>query len=277
MGTASQLAALARDAGYEMQVAGIPKTIDNDIVETDHTPGYGSAARFFACAARDIGADNEALPGQVEFLEVLGRNSGWLVAATSLARYEPDDPPHLIYFPEVPLLEDRLLADIDRVYSQLGRCMVAVCEGQLDETGNAFGADLREGSRGTLAMNLAHRLALLVSARLKLRTRSEKPGLLGRASAAFVSEADWNESRLCGQAAVEAVTGGVSGAMVALRRENTPAYAVTTRMVPLEKVALAERLFPEEWRDASGLMTKFRAFAEPLAGSIPSHRRLALG
>src|SRR6185369_8751498 len=171
---------IARAAGASMQVIGVPKTIDNDLMETDHTPGYATCARFFACAVRDIGADNRALPGQVEFLEVLGRNAGWIVAATSLARRDPDDAPHLIYFPELPLPLEKLLDDVDRVYRRLGRCVVAVCEGQLDEKGQAFGADERAGSRGKLAMNLAHRLAMLTSERLKLRSRSEKPGLLGR-------------------------------------------------------------------------------------------------
>src|SRR6185437_11859951 len=100
METARQLWSLAQESNRELQVIGIPKTIDNDLMETHHTPGYGSAARFFACAARDIAADNRALPGQVEFIEILGRNVGWLAAATSLARRDPEDAPHLIYFPE---------------------------------------------------------------------------------------------------------------------------------------------------------------------------------
>jgi ATP-dependent phosphofructokinase / diphosphate-dependent phosphofructokinase len=275
MGTASQISVAARAAGYELNVVGIPKTIDNDIAETDHTPGYGSAARFFAAAARDIGADNAALPGQVEFLEVLGRNAGWLVAATSLARRDADDPPHLIYFPEVRLPLEKLVEDVDRVYTRLGRCVVAVCEGQLDETGDCFGADVREGSRGALAMNLGHRLAMLTAEKLRLRTRSEKPGLLGRSSSAFISTTDWEESRICGVAAVEAAHRGESGTMVALRRRPSSPYETYTQLVPLELVALVERLFPEEWRDGDAGMRKYRAYAEPLTGSVAGTARLA--
>src|ERR1039457_6678528 len=95
--------------------------------------GVPTAARFFACSARDIGADNRALPGQVEFMEVLGRNTGWLVAATALARRDPDDAPHLIYLPETRLPLAQLVDDVDRIYRRLGRCVVTVCEGQLDE------------------------------------------------------------------------------------------------------------------------------------------------
>src|SRR5205085_12285406 len=100
MDTAMRVEQFAASAGYELRVVGIPKTIDNDLMETDHTPGYGSCARFFAHAVRDIGADNRGLPPPIEVVEVLGRNVGWVVAATALARHREDDPPHLIYFPD---------------------------------------------------------------------------------------------------------------------------------------------------------------------------------
>ena len=276
MGTALQIVEAARDCGQELRVIGIPKTIDNDLAETDHTPGYPTTARFFAAAVRDIGADNRALPGQVEFVEVLGRNAGWLVAATSLARYHPDDAPHLIYFPEAPLPLDQLLTDVDRVYRRLGRCVVAVCEGQLDERGESFGADVREGSRGRLAMNLGHRLAVLVSQHLKLKTRSEKPGLLGRAWWGEHPQLDRAESRLCGQAAVRAVCQGVSSAMVTLLREEGAEYAISTGLAPLERVALVERLFPAAWRNPSGndVLPQFRDYAAPLVGPIAHYETL---
>ncbi|HUS04873.1 MAG TPA: diphosphate--fructose-6-phosphate 1-phosphotransferase, partial [Bryobacteraceae bacterium] len=214
MGTADRIARLCSDQKFEIQIVGIPKTIDNDLMETDHSPGYASTARFFACAARDIGAENLALPGQVEILEVLGRNTGWVAAATALARKKPDDAPHLIYFPEEPLPLERFLADVERVYRRLNRCVVCVCEGQLDEKGEVFGADTRPGSRGKLAMNLAHRLALLITQQLKIRARSEKPGLLGRSTSLTIVQRDWEEARLCGNAAVQAAIAGHGGSMI---------------------------------------------------------------
>lgn len=270
MGTAFQLHSAARQIGYDLHVIGIPKTIDNDLFETDHTPGYASAARFFASAVRDIGADNRALPGQVEFIEVLGRNVGWLVAATSLARKQPDDAPHLIYFPEERLPLEKLLADIDSVYSRLNRCVVAVCEGQLDEKGEPFGADVRSGSRGSLAMNLAHRLAVLVGQRLKLRARSEKPGLLGRSNSAFVAYNDWNEAYLAGKAAVEAALHGEFGKMVTLLRESARPYRMQTGLTDLERVAFRERPFPPEWRmpGAAGVSDAFVEYVAPLIGEL---------
>jgi len=257
-------------------VIGIPKTIDNDLVETDHTPGYPTTARFFAAAARDIGADNRALPGQVGFLEVLGRNTGWVAAATAIARHEPDDAPHLIYLPEWPLPLARLLDDVDRVFRRLGRCVVAVCEGQRDERGEPFGADVRAGSRGTLASNLGHRLSLLVQQHLKIRARSEKPGLLGRSSCAERPRLDWDEARMCGAAAVRAACAGVSGQMVTIVRQPGPAYASTTGLAPLERVAFQERGFPPEWRSPAGndVMPGFLDYILPLTGPVPGYPRL---
>ena len=267
---------IAREAGGSLQVIGIPKTIDNDLMETDHTPGYASAARFFACAVRDIGADNRALPGQVEFVEVLGRNAGWIVAATSLARHDPDDAPHLIYLPELRLPLEKLLDDIAGVYRRLGRCVVAICEGQLDEQGEPFGADAPPGSRGKLAMNLAHRLAMVTSERLKVRARSEKPGLLGRCWWSEEPKLDRTEARLCGASALRAAIQGETRVTVTLVREPGSEYRVSTGLAPLEKVASTERLFPAEWRNAAGndVTAAFREYVSPLVGPVPQYVQL---
>jgi 6-phosphofructokinase 1 len=264
---------IASAAGDRLSVIGIPKTIDNDLLETDHTPGYATTARFFACAVRDIGADNRALPGQVEFVEVLGRNAGWLVAATSLARHDDDDAPHLIYLPETRLRLEKLLDDVDDVYRRLGRCVVAVCEGQLDENGEAFGADERSGSRGKLAMNLAHRLAMLTTQRLKLKARSEKPGLLGRCWWSEEPHLDRREAEMCGTAAMRGAVESQTRKMVTLVREPGPEYRVSTGLVPLGKVATGERLFPEEWRSSNGAGAEdaFRSYIAPLVGEIPHY------
>ncbi len=271
MGAAARIA-----VGSGVQVIGIPKTIDNDLTHTDHTPGYATAARFFACAARDIAADNRALPGQVEFIEVLGRNTGWLVAATALARRDPDDAPHLIYLPETRLPLAQLLDDVDRVYRRLGRCVVAVCEGQLDENGQPFGADVRPSSGRPLAMNLAHRLAMLVTEKLNLRARSEKPGLLARSGAAYFSQLDWDEARLVGEAAVRAAVSGESGVMMTLERDPGSLYSIRCGMAPLAAVASAERPFPAEWRNAAGndITSAFVDYAEPLLGLIERYKFL---
>jgi 6-phosphofructokinase len=271
MDTALRIAQHAREARYELQVIGIPKTIDNDLCVTDHTPGYASTARFFACAARDVGEDNRSLPSPVCVLETLGRNAGWIVAATSLARHDDDDAPHLIYFPERRLSLDRIAADVERVYRRLGRVVVAVCEGQLDGDGQPFGADVdRAGSAAhRLASNLGHTLARLLSEKLGIRARSEKPGLLGRCCGLAVP-LDRAEALACGRAAAVAAEEGHTEVMIALRRDSS------TFLAPLESVARVERLLPGEWIHPEGndVTATFRDYAAPLVGEVAGWPRL---
>lgn len=267
---ASQVARAAAAAGYELRVIGIPKTIDNDIAGTDHTPGYASCARFFAHAVRDIGADIRALPGRVTFVETLGRNAGWIVAATALARQREDDAPHLIYLPERPVSADTICGDAERVYRRLGYAVVAVCEGLTNERGEPFGADMlpRDGFGRQLAGNLAHTLSRIVGGRTGLKTRSEKPGLFGRSSAGYVSGIDRAEARMCGRAAVAAAAAGESGRMVTLVREPGGDYRCTTGLAPLDEAAFAERLFPAEWIAGAGVEPAFIEWARPLIGTV---------
>jgi 6-phosphofructokinase 1 len=272
MDTALRIARHARGAHYGLQVIGIPKTIDNDLCVTDHTPGYASTARFFACAARDVGEDNRSLPSPVCVLETLGRNAGWIVAATSLARRREDDAPHLIYLPERRLSLDRIAADVERVYRRLGRVVVAVCEGQLDDGGRPFGADVdRAGNEAQrLASNLGHTLARLLSEKLGIRARAEKPGLLGRCCGEFATPLDRQEAFACGRAAAVAAAAGESGVMVALRRDSS------TFLTPLETVARVERRLPADWihPDGHDVLPAFREYAAPLVGEIRGWPRL---
>ena len=260
-----------------LRVIGIPKTIDNDIAGTDHTPGYGSTAWFFACAVRDIGEDVRALPGRVSIVEIMGRYAGWLTAATAFARANPDDPPHLIYLPERPLSMAQFLADVESVFRRRGTVVVAACEGQKDEHGQPLGDLMRpDGFDRQLSGNLGHTLAQFLIRELKLNARSEKPGLLGRSSMAFISEVDRREAYLCGQAAVRAALEGRTDAMVSLVREPGPEYRVTTGLAPLAEVAAAERLFPLEWIAPEGndVMPEFLEYARPLLGPMQYHARL---
>jgi 6-phosphofructokinase 1 len=267
MRTALELRGYAGQAGFELQTIGIPKTIDNDLMVTHHTPGYASTAYFFACAAREAGIDNSALPSPICVLETLGRNAGWIVAATSLARAA-----HLIYFPERPLSADRIAGDVEAVYRKLGRVVIAVCEGQRDENGQVFGADVDrpDSVAHNLASNLGHSLARMLTAKLGLRARAEKPGLIGRSCGLFVRERDRREAYACGQAAARAAKAGENGVMVALDE------AGGTFLAPLESVAGKERLFPLEWITPGGndVTDEFRRWAEPLVGAVPGWETL---
>ncbi len=278
MGTAMRVEQYARDCKYELQAIGIPKTIDNDLLETDHAPGYGSAARFFACAARDAGEDNRSLPSPISILEVLGRNAGWVAAATALARHAPDDAPHIILLPERRVSLDAIAAEAEKVYRRLGRVFIAVCEGQRDERGLTFGADLdRAGSAvHELASNLGHTLARALTAKLGVRARAEKPGLVGRSCGLFVSVADRKAAFLCGVEAAAAAIRGETGAMIAIRRECSDPYQSSAFLAPFASVAGLERLLPDDWIAENGMDVtgEFLAYAEPLAGPIPPWRRL---
>jgi 6-phosphofructokinase len=278
MDTAWRLGRFASEAGYEMRVIGVPKTIDNDLAGTDHTPGYPSCARFFAHAVRDVGEDNRALPPPIEIMEILGRNTGWVVAATALARHYEDDPPHLIYFPESGVSAGQLCADAERVYRRCGRCLIAVCEGQTDERGGWFGAELNNlpGARDPLPANMGQVLAKLIWSGTGLRARAEKPGLLGRSCAALASEIDREESWRCGAAAVRAAVEGHTGEMVSLQRLPGSPYQSATTLVPLESVAGKERRFPLEWMAAgrNDVTPEFLEWARPLIGRVEPYVRL---
>jgi ATP-dependent phosphofructokinase / diphosphate-dependent phosphofructokinase len=276
MEMALKLSHVCRSAGYEASVIGIPKTIDNDLFGTDHTPGFASAARFFVHALRYIGADNRSLPG-ITVVEVLGRNAGWLAASTLLARQEPDDAPHLMYLPERRLPFAQLASDVERVYRKLGRVVVAVCEGQLDEQGEPFGADTRIASAAPLALNLAHVLSMRLSKSLGISARSEKPGLLGRSFGVLASAVDLAEARRCGAAAVGFALRGETGKMVTLQRIESIEYGTTIGLIPIEEVAGRERLFPAAWApdDPSAGAPEFQRWLEPLLGQIQPLGKLA--
>ena len=277
METALQIEHYAKEAEYELRVIGIPKTIDNDLQVTDHTPGYASTARFFACAARDVGEDNRSLPSPICVLEVLGRNAGWIVAATSLARHNEDDAPHLIYLPERPISLDQMASDVERVYRKIGRVLIAVCEGQRDEKGETYGASVdRPGSkRRELASNLGHTVAHLLATKLSVRARAEKPGLLGRCCGPYATRLDREEAWECGRAAAKAGIEGQAGVMVAIRRDSNDPYESSTFLTPLESVAGSERLIPLDWihRDGNDVMPEFVAYARPLIGAIEPWQR----
>jgi len=269
MDTAREIAARARAARYDLQVIGIPKTIDNDLLVTHRTPGYASTAYFFACAARDIGMDNRSLPSPVCVLETLGRNSGWITAATSLARREPDAAPHLIYLPERRIALDRIAADVERIYRRLGRVVIAVCEGQRDDHGQPFGAEVdRAGSAvHALASNLGHTLARRITQMTGLRARAEKPGLLGRSCGPFTRESDRRDAYECGLAAARAALAGETDVMVALHA------TAGTFLTPLSSVARAERTLPLDWiaPDGNDVLSAFREYAAPLIGEVGAY------
>ncbi|MGH9453744.1 MAG: diphosphate--fructose-6-phosphate 1-phosphotransferase [Terriglobia bacterium] len=272
MGTLLRIQRLASHSGYELHALGIPKTVDNDIRHTDHCPGFPSAARFAAMAVRDAGFDQRALPTPVSIFEVMGRNTGWLAAATILARRRPDDPPHFIYTPERPLDERSFLDVLDRTLQRLGWALGVVSEGLRSKSGKMIGGSAghsRDARGRPLPGNTAQYLAQLASKSLKIRARSEKPGLLCRSFSPCTSAVDARESYQIGCFAVRSALDGHIGMMVKLKRSEGRHYRCLLDLVPLELVAEHERTLPLGYLGTHGTVREsFRDYIAPLAGEI---------
>jgi 6-phosphofructokinase len=286
MDTCHRIWELAASSGYDMQVMGVPKTIDNDLAFTDHCPGYGSAARFLALATRDTGRDLESMAtfDDVTILGAMGRNAGWLTAASALGKESDDEAPHLVYVPEIPFDEARFLDDVARIHGRLGRVFVVVSEGIRDAEGRFIGQRGPSGGDAfghvvhSLTTGVAAYLTDLVRETLKVQARFLRPGLIGRAMSCCASETDRREAWLAGERAVAHLSAGHSGSMVTLERGSNEPYACETGQARLTDVANAEKLLPREFMDAAGTMPTrpFRDYAMPLIdGPLPPLARLA--
>ncbi|MYB77746.1 MAG: 6-phosphofructokinase [Chloroflexi bacterium] len=273
----------AQASSYDLNAIAVPKTIDNDLWGTDHTPGYGSAARFAALAALDGGADSWALRthDHVKILETFGRNTGWVTAATALAKREEADPPHLIFVPERPLTQERFLQEVQAAYDRFGYVHVAVCEGLRRPDGELLFASDRAVDRDVFGRGqlggVSTLLAELVANELGLKSRTDKPGTMQRACMSLASSVDLEESYRVGKAGVTAAASGATAKMITLEREPGPEYAVTTSLIAVDDVAGKERPLPEAYLNEAGnyVTTAFLDYVRPLIGApLPEYVRL---
>ena len=226
MDTCGKLHKTCAASGKEICVMGIPKTTDNDIAVTDHSPGFGSAARFMAASAQELCADVRSLPIHVVVMEASGRNAGWITAAAALAG-EKGYGPDLIYLPERAFDEDAFIRDVEELLKQKSGIVVVASEGLHDAQGNPVVKPIFKTERATYFGDVSSHLANLVIDRLGYKARGEKPGLLGRASIAWQSPVDRDEAILAGEMACEAAIRGESGKMVAFRRVSDEPYQMT--------------------------------------------------
>jgi len=273
----------AREAGYPLRCIHIPKTIDNDLVANDHTPGYPSAARFVAQAFAGANLDNAALPG-VYVGVVMGRHAGFLTAAAALGKKFDDDGPHLIYLPERAFDTERFLADVEATYRRLGRCVVAVSEGIHDAAGVPMLAQLAQGlsqdDHGNVQLSgtgaLADLLCGAIKARLGIsRVRGDTLGYLQRSFVGCVSDVDQREAREVGEKAVQYAMWGSRDGSVAIQRSGY--YAADYQLLPLDTVAGKTRLMDDAFIAPSGtdVTDAFRLYLRPLLGSgMPDAYRL---
>ena len=269
----------AEKDGYPLVCFHIPKTIDNDLRSCDHTPGFGSAARFVASAVKGDDLDNRALGG-VKIDVVMGRDAGFLTAASALARERPDDGPHLIYLPEVPFSEDRFVKDVKAAVKKFGRCVIAVSEGIRGKDGVAIGAKLGSGevdSHGNVQMSgtgaLGDALARLVKAKAGVkRVRADTFGYLQRSFPGVRSRTDAEEAFFAGAAAVRAaLESGVTKGTIGILREEGRAYRVAYAARPIADAAKETRSLPREFIAKNGhdVTQAFIDYARPLVGDLP--------
>ena len=269
----------AEKEGYPLVVYHIPKTIDNDLRSCDHTPGFGSAARFVASAIRGDDLDNRALEG-VKIDIIMGRDAGFLTAASALARVRPDDGPHLIYLPEVPFSEEKFVKDVKAAVKKFGRCVCAVSEGIRGKDGVAIGAKLGSGekdSHGNVQMSgsgaLGDALAKILKTKAGVkRVRADTFGYLQRSFPGIASKVDQAEARAAGAAAVKAaLKGELSKGTIAIVREEAKKYKVAFAPVPIANAAKYTRSVPKEYIAKNGhdVTEAFLAYARPIVGELP--------
>ena len=265
----------AQKDNYAFRAIHIPKTIDNDLVANDHTPGYGSAARFVAQAFMGANLDNRALPG-VYIGVVMGRHAGWLTAASCLAQKYPDDGPHLIYLPERPFDRRKFVGDIMEVYKKFGRCVVAVSEGIVDKSGKEIITKLQEvqecDDHGNVQLSGSGALGDLLADYVRkstniTRVRADTFGYLQRSFFGCVSDIDQNEAREIAERAVQfAIWHKVDGSMSIQR---TGFYSVDYKLLDIKEVAGKTRKMPDEFIGEFGnhITPEFRYYLRPLLGS----------
>ena len=264
----------AEKSGYEFRAIHIPKTIDNDLVINDHTPGFPSAAKFVAQAFSGLNLDNRALPG-VHIGVIMGRHAGFLTAASAIARKYPDDGPHLIYLPERPFSLEQFLKDVKEQYDKHGRCLIAVSEGIQDVDGTPILATLQKTERdahGNMQLSgtgaLGEQLSKQIKEKLGIkRVRADTFGYLQRSFLGCVSEVDQREAREVGEKAAQfAIWHNIDGSITIHR---TGYYSVDYQLSRLEDIAAKTKLMPDSFinKAGNGVTDAFTHYLMPLLGS----------
>jgi len=256
MDTVERLSAFAKEKGSDVKIMGVPKTIDNDLMETDHTPGFGSAAKYIAATIREIACDTFIYPvTTVNIVEIMGRNAGWLTAAAALARTEDGCvAPHLIYLPEVPFEEEVFIQDVKEKIKQYQRVVVAVSEGVKDAKGNYISARSdKMDVFGHVQLNGTGKyLESLVAEHVGCKVRSIELNILQRCASHLASATDLDESFKLGETAVAAALEGHTGEMSVIRRVSDAPYETEYGTAPVNAVANFEKKVPRNWISEEG-------------------------
>lgn len=262
MDTCYKLSLLCKELNLDIKVMGVPKTVDNDLAETDHSNGFGSAAKYVINTTREIIADAQSYDRYKGYIiEVMGRNAGWLTAATDLL---PEHArPDLIYLPENKFDTEKFVKEFGEIYEKKGICIVAISEGidfERDETNvkvDSFGHKQLGGA--------ASDLAKLINSRLGISVRAIELSLPQRAFSFLTSKVDSEEAEACGREAVKHAVEGMTGHMIAIKRLSDAPYKVEYKTVDISKIANVERKVPSTMmKDDSHMDASFKAYCEPL-------------
>lgn len=267
MDTCGKLHKTCQKRGLDVKVMGIPKTTDNDIAVTDHSPGFGSAARYMAACTQELAADVRSLPIHVVVMEASGRNAGWITASSALAG-EKGYAPDLIYLPERAFDEDKFIEDVKKLLEKKSGILVVASEGLTDKEGKPIVKPVFKTERATYFGDVSSHLANLVIQKLGYKARGEKPGLLGRASIFMQSQVDIEEAQMAGELACRAALDGESGKMVAFSRVSENPYEMKPFLVDIDEVMMYERKMPDEFinEEGNGVTQAFLDWCRPLIG-----------
>lgn len=271
MDTVYRLNEYACHIGYDIHIMGVPKTIDNDLDVTDHTPGYGSAAKFIATSVKEIALDSNVYDlDSVTIIEIMGRNAGWLTAASALARTDGQCAPHLIYLPETTFCYDKFLSDIARVHKQHSNVVICVSEG----IKTADGSYVCEGQSNGLTDVFGHKnlsgtakvLEAYVREKLGYKARGIELNVLQRSAAHCLSKTDIDEAFAIGKSAVEAALKGESGRMMIYERMSDAPYTIRISSTDIQNAANAEKVIPASFihAETSDITDDFFTYAQPL-------------
>ena len=275
MDTCNKISRYMESVGYECRVMGVPKTIDNDLYGTDHCPGFASAAKYIATSCMEINKDARVYDnGMITIVEIMGRHAGWLAASAALAT-EFGSGPDLIYLPETDFDMDKFLAEVDEIYAKNGKVLVAVSEG-IHYADGTFVSEAKTSSTDGFGHaqlgGLAAMLADIVKKHTGAKVRGIELSLLQRCGAHLASLTDVNEAFGAGQEAVKQAVAGVTGKMVAFKREYVDGkYTCKYELLPLSEVANYEKKVPQEWinETQNGLTHEFIDYVLPLIQGEP--------
>ena len=251
MDTVMKLDKWFRENGVDIKVIGVPKTIDNDVAETDHTPGFGSAAKYVAASLQEIIRDSRvySIPS-VTIVEIMGREAGWLAASSCVLRANGEPAPHMIYLPEADFSADKFISDIREAQKRYKAVIIAVSEGI--SIGEGFSSELTAAFGHKYLSGVGKYLEKIVGDNIGCKVRSIELNVMQRCSSHIASLTDITEAREIGEAAVRAAVSGESGVMMIFRRISNNPYRVEIVTSSVDGVANKERLFPAEWINADG-------------------------